>query len=31
MDLWARDVIRLLCGVVVVGCMTKRAQMPFSA
>jgi NADH:ubiquinone oxidoreductase subunit 5 (subunit L)/multisubunit Na+/H+ antiporter MnhA subunit len=30
-DLGMVEVSRALCGVVVVGCITKRAQIPFSA
>lgn len=30
-DLRISEVSRILCGVVVVGCITKRAQVPFSA
>lgn len=30
-ELSMREVVSVLCGVVVVGCITKRAQIPFSA
>ena len=31
LDLWEANIIGALCGAVVVGCITKSAQIPFSA